>query len=98
MGFVGVIIVLLLYYFLLSRSIQIARAAPTPFASIVSFGIVSLIFVHVFVNITMVTGYLPIIGLPLPFLSYGGSSLLMFFAAIALLERMSIEKTRMWLR
>jgi rod shape determining protein RodA len=97
-GFVGVIIILLLYFFLLFRALHIARSAPTPFSSIVSFGILSLLFVHVFVNITMVTGYLPVIGLPLPFLSYGGSSLVMFFIAIALLVRMSFEKSRVWLR
>lgn len=98
MGFIGVFIILLLYYFLLSRSLYIARTAPTPFSSSVSMGIAALIFTHVFVNITMVTGYLPVIGLPVPFLSYGGSSLVMFFVAIWLLERMSLEKTHIWLR
>jgi len=96
MGFVGVVIILLLYYFLLTRALAIARSAPTPFSSAVSIGIAALIFVHVFVNVTMVTGYLPVIGLPLPFLSYGGSSLVTFFIAIALLERMSSEKTMVW--
>ena len=96
MGFLGVVIILLLYYFLLTRALAIARSAPTPFSSAVSMGIAALIFVHVFVNVTMVTGYLPVIGLPLPFLSYGGSSLVTFFIAIALLERMSSEKTMVW--
>ncbi len=97
-GFLGVIIILLLYYFLLVRGLQIARHAPTAYSSLVAMGIVTLIFIHVFVNITMVTGFLPVIGLPLPFLSYGGSSLVMFFITIALLERVSFERMYQWMR
>lgn len=96
MGFIGAVIILILFYFLLSRALQISRNAPNPHASLVAIGITSLLFIHVFVNITMVSGLLPVIGLPLPFLSYGGSSLLMFSCSIALLERVSLEKSRMW--
>jgi rod shape determining protein RodA len=95
-GFVGACIILLLFYFLLSKALDISRNAPQNHAGLIAMGVTSLLFTHVFVNITMVAGFLPVIGVPLPLLSYGGSSLLMFSLGITLLERVNLEKARMW--
>jgi rod shape determining protein RodA len=96
MGFVGALIILILFYFLISKALHTARNATNNHSGLLAMGITALLFVHVFVNITMVSGFLPVIGLPLPFLSYGGSSLIMFSLSITLLERVSFEKSRMW--
>lgn len=75
-GFVGAAFVLVLFGLLLGRLIQMGMACRHPFGLMVAVGVAGLLLVHVFVNIGMTTGLLPVIGIPLPFLSYGGSSLL----------------------
>lgn len=75
-GFLGVIIGLLLFFVFLLRGIQIAEMVKSRFNSIVAIGIVTIIGFQVMVNIGMNIGLLPVTGLPLPFLSYGGSALL----------------------
>ena len=77
-GFVGSFILLLLYLALLIRIILLAERQRSPFSRIYGYAIASIIFFHLFVNIGMTIGLMPVIGIPLPFLSYGGSSLLMF--------------------
>ncbi|NUN09851.1 MAG: rod shape-determining protein RodA [Ignavibacteriaceae bacterium] len=75
-GFIGAIIVILLYSILFIRLIRIARITKDEFSSLVTVGILIVMFTHFFINVGMVIGVLPVIGIPLPFLSYGGSSLL----------------------
>ncbi len=77
-GFVGSLILLSLYLILLYRYLWLASAVPRVFDSIVVIGIMSLFFWHTLINMGMVMGLMPIVGLPLPFMSYGGSSLLTF--------------------
>ncbi len=72
-GFAGGLIVLLLLMFLLLRGLTIATSATTRFASSVAIGITSVWAFHIFINIGMTLGLMPVIGIPLPFLSYGGS-------------------------
>ena len=75
-GFIGSLLVLLLFGLLIIRLLRMAARTYHPFGSLVIAGAASVFFVHVCVNIGMVLGLLPVIGIPLPFLSYGGSALL----------------------
>ncbi len=77
-GFFGSMFLIALYVILFFRFIWLASAVPRMFDAIVSIGIMSILFWHTFVNMGMVMGLLPIVGLPLPFMSYGGTSLLTF--------------------
>ena len=77
-GFVGSFTVVSLLIFLLLRVIIIAERQRSPFGRIYGYGVASILFIHVFVNIGMAMGLLPVIGIPLPFFSYGGSSLWSF--------------------
>ena len=75
-GFIGSIIILGLFFYLFTRILKIAYSSKDQFLSLVTIGILSVYFVHFIVNLGMVVGILPVIGIPLPFVSYGGSSLL----------------------
>ena len=75
-GFVGSVLVLLLFAILMLRLVRLAREIEHPFGSIVAAGTAGIFLIHISVNIGMVLGLLPVIGIPLPFLSYGGSALL----------------------
>ena len=77
-GFIGCLFVIGLYLFLLIRIINIAERQRSSFARIYGYGVASILFFHVFINIGMTIGLIPVIGIPLPFLSYGGSSLWSF--------------------
>lgn len=83
-GFIGVAVAFLLFALLLMEGIRIAERNPDPFGSTVAFGLVVLIAAHVVINTAMTVGLLPITGLPLPFLSKGGSFLVVCFAAVGL--------------
>ncbi|MCK4548367.1 MAG: rod shape-determining protein RodA [Candidatus Eisenbacteria sp.] len=84
-GFVGVLVILGLFLMVIWRGVRIAQDAKDKFASLTAMGITSVLTFHVFVNIGMTIGLLPITGLPLPLLSYGGSSCLMFMVAVGIL-------------
>ena len=75
-GFIGSIIILGLFFYLFTRILKIAYSSKDEFLSLVAIGILSVYFVHFIVNLGMVVGIMPVIGIPLPFVSYGGSSLL----------------------
>jgi len=91
-GFVGAIALLALFALLLWRSIRIAWLAKDPFGTYVAAGIASMFAIQMFVNIGMVIGIMPITGIPLPFLSYGGTSILVCFAAVGLLESIHMRR------
>ena len=84
LGFVGVVLVLGLFGLLLLEGVRIAERNPDAFASTVAFGLVALVASHVAINTAMTVGLMPITGLPLPFLSKGGSFLVVCFVAVAL--------------
>lgn len=90
-GFVGVMVVLGLLITLLFVLIRIARRASDPYASLVVFGVVGLIFTHIYENIGMSVSLMPITGIPLPFFSFGGSFLVAMFIALGLAFRASGE-------
>jgi rod shape determining protein RodA len=83
-GLVGSLLVLGLLAALLLRLIRLGADVKHPFGSIVAAGAVGVYLIHIFINIGMVTGMLPVIGLPLPFLSYGGSAMLANTALLAI--------------
>ncbi|RMG65520.1 MAG: rod shape-determining protein RodA [Calditrichaeota bacterium] len=84
-GFIGAVLTLLLFALLLLRITQFASQCRNPFFSLVSIGIGTIFTFHVLVNIGMTLGFLPVTGLPLPFISYGGSAMLTNLAMIGLL-------------
>jgi rod shape determining protein RodA len=91
LGFVGVVVALGLFAWLMMRCIRISARSTNPFASLVAFGLVSMFFVHVLVNVGMTIGVMPITGIPLPFFSYGGSFMLARWIAMGVLVRLSLE-------
>lgn len=83
-GFVGCMAVLAAYFFIVIRMIYLARFTPDKFGRLVIIGVMSMLFFHVFQNVAMSMGIMPITGIPLPFLSYGGSNFITNIAAVAL--------------
>lgn len=89
LGLIGVLCILLVYVALIVRGIQIANRIPDAFATLLAIGIVSMIGIQSFINIGVVSGLLPTTGIALPFLSYGGSSLLLTMISIGILLNIS---------
>jgi rod shape determining protein RodA len=85
-GFVGSMVVLILFFLFLWRMIYMAEHAKSKYAQVYGYGVAAIIFMHVFVNIGMALGLLPTIGIPLPFLSYGGSSMISFTMMVFVLQ------------
>jgi rod shape determining protein RodA len=92
LGFVGTTLVILAFAFVLIRMIHLAENSPDPFAGLIIFGIFGAWITHIFVNIGMTIGMVPITGIPLPFVSYGGSFLLMSWVALAIAVRVAQER------
>jgi rod shape determining protein RodA len=90
-GFLGAGLVAVLYLVLILRGIRIAHRARNRFASLVAIGMTSIFLYHVLVNIWMTVGWAPVTGLPLPLLSYGGSSLVVSFLQIGLIENVAMR-------
>ncbi|MDR0631697.1 MAG: rod shape-determining protein RodA [Holosporaceae bacterium] len=83
-GFAGTLLVILLFLAICYFFFWVASESRAKFAKLMCYGLGVLMFLHVFVNIAMVTGLLPIVGIPLPFLSYGGSSMITFMISCSL--------------
>ena len=92
-GFAGCFVVISLYLFLILRIVNIAERQRSPFSRIYGYGVASIFFFHFFINIGMTIGLIPVIGIPLPFLSYGGSSLWSF--TILLFILLKLDSNRM---
>ena len=91
-GFFGTSIVVLLYVALLVRIITLAERQRSTFSRVYGYGIAGIIFVHVAINIGMTIGLVPVIGIPLPFLSYGGSSMLAFTTMLAIFVKQDANR------
>jgi rod shape determining protein RodA len=91
-GFVGCATLAVLYAALILRGLQIVSRAKDRFGALVAFGVVSMIFWQAFVNIAMTTGLLPVVGITLPFFSYGGSSMITLMLGIGLLLNVSMRR------
>lgn len=84
-GFVGALAILMLFFFIVWRAVAIATAVKSRFSSLVAIGLTAILVFHIFVNIGMTIGVMPVTGLPLPFLSYGGSPLVMSMVLVGFL-------------
>lgn len=91
-GFIGSVTVIGLYLFLLLRIINIAERQRTAFARIYAYGVASILFFHFAINIGMTIGIVPVIGIPLPFISYGGSSLWSFSILLFILLKFDANR------
>ncbi len=91
-GFAGTMVLLALYGFLVLWSIRIAAHARDRFGAVVAVGCGALIFWHAIINIGMVSGMLPVVGMPLPLFSYGGSSVVTMMLSIAMLMNVSMRR------
>lgn len=91
-GFVGVVIVLSLYFMLLMQIIQNAQMAPDRAGMFLCVGVAALILFHLAVNVGMVIGKMPVTGIPLPLMSYGGSSLLTMFLMLGLVQSVRLRR------
>ena len=91
-GFVGCLLVLLVYVYLITRGFQIAMESADFFASLLATGISAMLAIQVFINVAMVLGMLPVVGIPLPLLSYGGSSLLATMLSLGLLLNIHMRR------
>lgn len=95
-GFAGTSVIVLLFVGLMLRILYLAENQKTKFSRIYGYGVVSILFTHFFVNIAMVIGIFPTIGVPLPFLSYGGSSLWGFTILLFVFLKMDANKVNEW--
>jgi rod shape determining protein RodA len=95
-GFIGTAGVVLLFTFLLLRLVFLAERQRNPFSRIYGYGVVSILLFHYFINIGMVIGILPTIGIPLPFFSYGGSSLIGFSLLLFIFLRLDANRLKEW--
>lgn len=91
-GFVGSVLLLVLFAVLIGQAIAIALAARDLLGSLLCMGVVTLIVFQVLVNLGMTVGLMPVTGLPLPFLSYGGSSLITFMVGVALILNVRLRQ------
>jgi rod shape determining protein RodA len=91
-GFLGAALVLLLYLGVLLRGLSIARTSKEPFGSYLALGVVALLFWPAAINVAMVVGLAPVVGVPLPLLSYGGSALVTCWIGIGLLMNISMRR------
>jgi rod shape determining protein RodA len=91
-GFIGCMTVLTLFSILFLRGLGVAAKARDSFGALTAFGCTIIIFWHLMINIAMVTGMIPVVGVPLSFLSYGGSSLVSSFLVIGILVNISMRR------
>ncbi|MFN3402333.1 MAG: FtsW/RodA/SpoVE family cell cycle protein, partial [Ferrovibrio sp.] len=92
-GLIGNAVLLILYLLLIGRGLQIAQQAPTLCARLLAGAVTLIFFTYAFVNMGMVSGILPVVGVPLPFVSYGGTALVTLCLGVGIL--MSIHNNRM---
>jgi rod shape determining protein RodA len=94
-GFVGAIVLLTLYAGLLSMLLAMALRANNPFSRLVIAGSAVTIFLYIFINVAMVTGMVPVVGVPLPFVSYGGTALTTLMAGLGLAMAADVHRNEM---
>ncbi|WP_378786799.1 FtsW/RodA/SpoVE family cell cycle protein [Nonomuraea fastidiosa] len=94
LGFAGAALLLVLLWLVLHRALAIAAAAATPYGRLAAAGIVCWLAAQTFINVGMVVGLTPIVGVPLPFVSYGGSSIVACLAAVGVLMSVRRQASR----
>ena len=91
-GFLGSVLFLGIYTFLLLRIVMIAERQRSTFSRVYAYGVASIFFAHIAINICMTIGLAPVIGIPLPFVSYGGTSLLSFSVLLFIMIRLDADR------
>ncbi|MGE5850129.1 MAG: rod shape-determining protein RodA [Candidatus Methylomirabilota bacterium] len=91
-GFLGCLVVLLTYFYLITKGFQIARDSTDLFTALLATGISAMLAIQVLINTAMVLGMMPVVGIPLPLLSYGGSSLLVTMLSLGLLLNIHMRR------
>src|SRR5437667_4184343 len=91
-GFVGALALLLLYFIVLMRLTQNAQTAPDRAGTFIGMGVVAVLSFHILVNVGMVVGFMPVTGIPLPLMSYGGSSVLFMFLALGMVMNVRMRR------
>jgi rod shape determining protein RodA len=91
-GFVGCLLLLVLYFALLASAVDVAGSARDRFGQFLAIGITAMLFWHVFINVGMVIGLLPVVGVTLPLMSYGGSSVIAVYAGFGLLANIGMRR------
>ncbi|MFP6836972.1 MAG: rod shape-determining protein RodA [Pseudomonadales bacterium] len=94
LGFVGVVTLLALYMIVIGRGLYIATQAPNTFQRLIAGALTLTFFVYVFVNIAMVSGLLPVVGVPLPLVSYGGTSAITLLASFGIIMAVRTQRAR----
>lgn len=92
-GFIGAVVVICLFLFIAWRGLRIAKSSPDLFGRLVASGIVSWIFIQSMINIMAISGLIPLTGIPLPFISYGGTSLAVLMTGVGILLNISKQAT-----
>ncbi len=95
LGFIGALFVITLFILVIWRALSIAGEARTTFGSLLASGIAVMFMFHLLVNVGMTLGLLPVVGIPLPFMSFGGTSLLMNLSAIGILQSISMRRSKL---
>ena len=93
-GFFGSVILIILFLIIIFSGIIIAINCKHTFGRLLTYGLISILSIHVFINIGMVSGLLPVVGIPLPLISYGGSSLTTTFIAIGIIINMKLNQNQ----
>lgn len=91
-GFLGTTVVMLVYLLLLYRIVAVAERQRSVFSRCYAYGVAAVFFFHIVINVCMTVGLAPVIGIPLPFISYGGTSLLTFSIMVAILVRLDADR------
>jgi len=91
-GFVGVVVVLALYFVMIMRIVQNAQTAPERAGMYICMGVAALLLSHILINVGMVVGLMPVTGIPLPFMSAGGSSIWTSFLALGLVNNVRLRR------
>jgi len=91
-GFVGCAVLLLLFVMMIAYCLRVVQRAKDRFGALLVFGMLSIIFWHVTINVSMVTGLMPVVGVPLPMVSYGGSALATIMFAVGVIINVSMRR------
>jgi rod shape determining protein RodA len=91
-GFVGCLVLLCIYLLLLFRMVAVAERQRSVFSRCYAYGVAAVFFFHIVINVAMAVGLAPVIGIPLPFISYGGTSLLTFTILLFILIRLDADR------
>jgi rod shape determining protein RodA len=92
LGLMGAVLLLFLFFILIAYGYVISLNARHQFGRLLGLGLTTIIFLYILTNVAMVTGLIPVVGIPLPIVSYGGSTMLAFYAACGLLLSIAVHK------